>query len=68
MVEPRKVDLPMAPCCAGSSALECGQSDSVADCGCGAPPGRHARIKTLIAAIIVLAAIGVGAYSLLAGS
>jgi len=59
MEEPKKIDIPMAPCCAGTG-------DTAADCGCGAPAGRHSWIKTLIAAIIMLAAIGVGAYSLLA--
>jgi hypothetical protein len=43
-----------APCCA----------DSRASCDCAAPP-RRSWVKTLIAAAILSAAIGVGAYSLL---
>jgi hypothetical protein len=66
MMMPKKVDLPVAPCCGGSPAPGCGPDDSAADCGCGAPPGPRAWIKTLIAAIVILAALGVGAYSLLA--
>lgn len=35
-----------------------------AGCACGAAPPRRPWLRTLIAAVVILAAVGVGAYSL----
>ena len=50
-------------CCGGGS-----NQDTGASCDCGTPKTRSRRIRTLIFAIIMLAAVGVGAYSLIAKS
>ena len=41
--------------------------ETAADCCCGSGSSGRPRIRTLIAGSVIFAAIGVGAYSLLAG-
>jgi hypothetical protein len=48
-------------CCGGANA------DSSASCGCGTPK-KKSRVKLFIFAGVMLAALGVGAYSLIAKS
>lgn len=48
------------------SPVDCCPGDTGASCGCGAAPPRRPWVKTVIAVVILLAAGGVGAYSLLA--
>jgi hypothetical protein len=49
-----------------SAANCCGGSDqnSGASCGCGGAPKGKNRIRTLLFVVIILAAAGVGAYSI----
>lgn len=58
---------PGVPCCGGGADKAKGSSGSAADCGCGAPPGGRRWLKALISAIVILAALGVGLVSLVAG-
>ncbi|MCX5752307.1 MAG: hypothetical protein NTW97_01540 [Candidatus Krumholzibacteria bacterium] len=48
-------------CCGGGSDQANGPG---AGCACGAAPPRRPWLRTLIAAVVILAAVGVGAYSL----
>ena len=58
---------PGVPCCGGGPDKDKGPNGSTADCGCGAPAGGRRWIKTLISGIVILAALGVGVVSLVAG-
>lgn len=51
---------PAANCCGGESNQAAG-----AACSCCAQPTPRRRIKTLVAVLVILAAAGVGTYSLL---
>jgi len=54
-------------CCAGATAQKpCGPDSAPMSCGCTPTSARRSWPRTVIAAIILLAAVGVGAYSLLA--
>lgn len=48
--------------CGGAAATP----NAAADCGCCAPPAGGAWIRTTVSALVILAALGLGAYSLLA--
>jgi hypothetical protein len=48
--------------CCGSGSNQA--NGSGADCGCGGAPPRRPWLRTLIAGGVILAAVGVGAYSL----
>ena len=50
--------------CAGGEPCGCAADDAGGRCVCDSTPTRRSRVKTLIAAVVLLAAIGVGAYSL----
>ena len=50
-------------CCGGESDQANG---SGAGCACGAGPQRRSWLRTLVAGVVILAAVGVGAYSLMA--
>lgn len=50
-------------CCGGGSDQPNG---STAGCACGGLPPRRSWLRTLIAGVVILAAVGVGAYSLMA--
>jgi len=50
-----------ADCCGGSD----GANGSTSGCSCGATPPRRSLLRTLIAGAVILAAVGVGAYSLM---
>lgn len=58
---------PGVPCCGGGPDKDKGSSGSAANCGCGASAGARGRLKTLICGIVILAALGVGVVSLVAG-
>ena len=66
MDETKSADQPGTPCCAGDSKQECECTGSAAGCGCGSGPAPRSWIKTLISAVVILAALGVGVYSLVA--
>ncbi|HEY3295279.1 MAG TPA: hypothetical protein VGL38_07560 [bacterium] len=53
-----------------SSANCCGGSDqeNAAGCGCGSTPKRRSRLRMVLFVTIMLAAVGVGAYSFWAKS
>jgi hypothetical protein len=53
-------------CCGGSPDAACKASETTPSCGCGEPSPRQSSIKNVLAVIILLAAIGVGAVALLA--
>ncbi len=54
-------------CCSEGASRTCCQPDAGKSSGC-CEPGAWRRGKTLIAAIIILAAIGVGTYSIIRGT
>lgn len=57
-----------AGCCAGGAEQEAPESSGpAANCVCAPTNARRSWVRTLIAAVILLAAIGVGAYSLISG-
>ncbi len=62
MEEEKNCDERRDDCCGDGSDRANG---SIAGCACGAGPSRRPWLRTLIAAIVILAAVGVGAYSLL---
>lgn len=66
MDEPKSDGQQAAPCCSDGQACDCGPRSAAVSCDCGAPP-RRSRLKTLISAVILLAAVGVGAYALTKG-
>ena len=69
MEETKNDEQSPSECCAGGTGPEsCGPDSSLAGCGCATTPTRRPWLKTLIAVIILLAAVGVGAYSMLATS
>jgi hypothetical protein len=49
-------------CCGG------GTNENKTSCGCGGSSSQHSKLRILLFAFIMLAAVGVGAYSLLAKS
>lgn len=51
-----------ASCCGGTD------KNSAADCGCGGAPKGKCGLKTLLFIVVMLAAVGVGAYSFWAKS
>jgi hypothetical protein len=56
---------PGTPCCGGGAKQACESGGSTEACGCGSAPTRS-WIKTLIASVVILAALAVSAYSLIA--
>ena len=58
---------PQPDCCAGSPAPG-GEKGSTETCGCCGSPPRRSWLRTLVFLIVILAAIGVGAYSIFVGS
>ncbi len=50
-------------CCPGATPPDARQ-----DCCCGPAPGRRGWVRTLIFAVVMLAAIAVGAYALMSRS
>jgi len=62
MENERNSDTRREDCCGGGSDQVNG---SIAGCACGAAPPRRPWLGTLIAVIVILAAVGVGAYSLM---
>lgn len=58
---------PGDPCCGGGADRDKGLSGSAASCDCGTPAGGRRRLKTWISGIVILAALGVGVVSLVAG-
>jgi hypothetical protein len=51
-------------CCESDPEQDRERSDALAGCDGGASPPRRSKIKTLLAGIVLLAAIGIGTYSL----
>jgi hypothetical protein len=62
MENERNSDARQGDCCGGGSDRANG---SGADCACGGAPPRRPWLRTLIAAVVILSAVGVGAYSLM---
>ena len=68
-MEPRNGDeVPgtRAPCCGGDTSSRDGASGTGASCGCGTAATGRRPVKTLLAVLVILAALGVGIYSLMA--
>ena len=63
MENDRSGDTHREDCCGGGSDQTNG---SGAGCACGAAPPRRPWLRMLISAVVILAAVGVGAYSLVA--
>lgn len=66
---------PGASCCCGGTGPSrgpgeaagcCGAGDTGEGCGCASSPSPRSRIKALISTVVILAALGVGIYSLAA--
>jgi hypothetical protein len=66
--EPCCCGTPATPSCCGGVAAEPGPASggAAASCGCGTPPAKPSNLGTLLAVLIVLAAIGVGLYAVFA--
>ena len=62
MKNERSSEVRQGDCCGGGSDQANG---SGAGCACGAAPPRRPWLRMLISAVVILAAVGVGAYSLL---
>jgi hypothetical protein len=63
MEDERSSEVRRGDCCGGGSDQANG---SVGGCDCGAAPPHRPWLRTLIAVSVILAAVGVGAYSLMA--
>lgn len=58
---------PEAPCFqGGGQECGCNGGEASAACNCEPAPSKHSWIKNLLAVVILLAAVGVGAYSVFA--
>ncbi len=67
MEDERSNGAPRGDCGSGEFDRNSGSCGTSAGCGCGAAAVGRSRVKSLIAAIVIISAIGVGAYSLMAG-
>src|SRR5512137_1313651 len=63
---PRNDGQEAAPCCADGQPCDRGPGSVAVSCDCGAPP-RWSWLRTLISVVILLSAVGVGAYALTRG-
>ena len=68
MEDERNSETPPARCCGGGSDPGQETDAAAACCDCGAPLAVRSWIKTLIFVVVMAAAVGVGAYSLVSGS
>ena len=65
MKETKGDDLSPAQCCSTGQVGDCGPGGAAASCECGPVPARRSWTKTLLSAVVLLGAVGVGAYSLM---
>jgi hypothetical protein len=66
-MEEDRTTSPPQDCCSHDSQMDCSGLEAENGASC-APPRRKTWVKTLIFVIVMLAAVGVGAYSLLTES